>query len=1087
MEFKISLKPSPDELIKMRNDYKLNPEEWIKQALDKNMDITKILEIVVNISKNDSQMFNAFFTPDSLSNKMFQISGIYQDISYQRINKKKMRILEFSGGVGNIIFNLLDDIDEKNYKYLEIDFVEINPDFFNIAKARLDKYKDFINFYNIDFFKFKNKYEYDYIIGNPPFKIKNDGKDIYDVDFYNKSWDMLKDYGSMLIIMSPSSLTLKTKSHIKFKELLPETDKKELIDSGYLYINDEKFDKKEKGVKAGLTNIQTYFYNIQKEELQEEPEPAKDLNKPANIIQNAIRQKRARKEFNTLKNKKSKSKELISSMPEPEKKKKGRPAKIKKEVEPPKFVEITDDEKALKKELGNLVSASSIFNIDWFIENIKNSKDSYRTKINKVNEELTDQIDYLGDRTTYRNEATTKKQTKKKLDKLILYLQERIDKLKAFVLELNQSLFDLKNKKKKPSIELPQVPVIEPPQVPVIEPPSVPKKQRKPRQIKIKKPEDCPDEKILNSQSNRCVKRTSKKGKEIIFPTLSLEEQLLIILDKVFPVEFKEYIYDIDEDIEQIKKSKNKLKDVKDTLILLNYYDELVKDLVNNTKSINKRNILYIFINYNNYRIQKVQEYYDEISKEEPKPPIELVEEVKEEIKKNKLVCSDINVIPQFTGTCWFNAILMSLLYSQHSRQILLKLSKSWDKKDKLFNIFKTILNRNYTDNEFKKWLNGIKPELILFELLNRYDKEILEGLKKKVGISQDLSNFGLNTIYITNILDYIIPNNKILINFYENKAYLNIDKIVKTKIKKKGETYDITMNSPLTDLDIIEDYNNLMFSKIPNYILIDDSKKYDFIFKSLEKYPSKKNKIDKVSNFKNYISYNKDLENALDNFKKGMLEVNYRDNVYKLDSILIANDNIEIAGHAISGITCDNERYIYNGWDSYTLDSAKSQEDIIEENKDPLTKTEKVLGKRIATPCSLIKYDWDLSKKHENFTLNAKKCELPSNLKNKDLRFNVSSKNKILIYVRTNDEVDEDNDDLDDTEKIEIDIENFIKEIIKNMPERDIYANAIISLSKKDMSDKNIKKNTTYVNTLTKNERYKIVYDYLYERYEIK
>ena len=291
--------------------------------------------------------------------------------------------------------------------------------------------------------------------------------------------------------------------------------------------------------------------------------------------------------------------------PEPEKKKRGRPPKPIKEPEPSKFIEITDEEKELKKLLGNLVSASSIFNIEWFIENIKNSNYSIRQKINKVNEELTDQIDYIGDRISYRNELTTKKQTKTKLDKLITYLQERIDKLKLYLLELNQSLFDLKNKKKKS----PSIP---------IEPPSIPeKKLRKPRQIKIKKAEDCPDEKILNSQTNRCVKKTSKKGKDIIFPTLPIEKQLLIILDKVFPVEFKDFIYDIDEDIKQLEKSvfdprgKNKLTDINEILNELYEYNELVNDLIDDTKSINKRNLLYIFINYNNYRINKVKEYLD--------------------------------------------------------------------------------------------------------------------------------------------------------------------------------------------------------------------------------------------------------------------------------------------------------------------------------------------------------------------------------------------------------------------------------------------------------------------------------------------
>jgi hypothetical protein len=465
-------------------------------------------------------------------------------------------------------------------------------------------------------------------------------------------------------------------------------------------------------------------------------------------------------------------------------------------------------------------------------------------------------------------------------------------------------------------------------------------------------------------------------------------------------------------------------------------------------------------------------------------PPKKLVEEVKEEIKKNKLVCADINVIPQFTGSCWFNAILMALLYSQHSRKILLKISKSWDKKDKLFNIFKTILNRNYTDNDFKKWLNNIKPELILFEFLNKYDKNLLENFKKKIAKSQYLSNFGFNVDYITEILDYIIPNNKIYIKFYENEAYLNLDKLSKLTLNKdKNGMYNTIRKYYFENDKNLDDYNNLMFSKIPNYIIIDG--RSDFIFEYLNKKPFEKIKINRVSNFKNYKSYNKDLENALDNFKKGMLEVNYRNNVYKLDSILLSNDNKEVGGHAISGITCDNERYIYNGWDSFTLDNAKSQQDIKEEEKDPLSNEEKVLGKRIATPCSLIKYDWDLSKKHNEFTLDSKKCELPSKLSNTQLSFNINSNNKILIYVKTDDEIEE-NDDLDEIEKIEIDVENFIKEILKNMPEFDIKFNAIIILSKNDISDKNIKKNTTFVNKLTNNERYKIVYDYLYDKYQI-
>ena len=34
--------------------------------------------------------------------------------------------------------------------------------------------------------------------------------------------------------------------------------------------------------------------------------------------------------------------------------------------------------------------------------------------------------------------------------------------------------------------------------------------------------------------------------------------------------------------------------------------------------------------------------------------------------------CSDISVIPQFKGTCWFNVILMSCFYSQEMRKLMI-------------------------------------------------------------------------------------------------------------------------------------------------------------------------------------------------------------------------------------------------------------------------------------------------------------------------------------------------------------------------------------------------------------------------------
>ena len=49
--------------------------------------------------------------------------------------------------------------------------------------------------------------------------------------------------------------------------------------------------------------------------------------------------------------------------------------------------------------------------------------------------------------------------------------------------------------------------------------------------------------------------------------------------------------------------------------------------------------------------------------------------------------CKDISVIPQFGGTCWFNAILMITLYSQNMRKILIKEAKKWHNPDSFLKI----------------------------------------------------------------------------------------------------------------------------------------------------------------------------------------------------------------------------------------------------------------------------------------------------------------------------------------------------------------------------------------------------------------
>jgi len=66
--------------------------------------------------------------------------------------------------------------------------------------------------------------------------------------------------------------------------------------------------------------------------------------------------------------------------------------------------------------------------------------------------------------------------------------------------------------------------------------------------------------------------------------------------------------------------------------------------------------------------------------------------------------------------------------------------------------------------------------------------------------------------------------------------------------------------------------------------------------------------------------------------------------------------------GHVIAGITCKNDRYVYNGWIRTTMDKNIANEDLF----------------RYSTmPCELMKFNWDVNNNKQKYCLNHIKCKL--------------------------------------------------------------------------------------------------------------
>lgn len=321
--------------------------------------------------------------------------------------------------------------------------------------------------------------------------------------------------------------------------------------------------------------------------------------------------------------------------------------------------------------------------------------------------------------------------------------------------------------------------------------------------------------------------------------------------------------------------------------------------------------------------------------------------------------CNSVISLKQYGPTCWFNSILMAILYSDESRKLLLKKSKKWSKKIEVLNTIKYILQNKYlrTDNIHKdyEFFDKIRPEYILKQLYN-YNK-------KKFVIDPDINKSGFKScFYIRKI--YKLLGVKIL--------YLDLD------LKTKNIYYSLYNNIKIESISDniiysyeIKGYQTLVkYLKNPEIIIINP--KTNFIN---HKYPP-------WYKITNNIIYKKKFQDIA-NFADLDNEVNNNNHIYLQDSVLLANYNNNTGGHSIAGITCKKNRYVYNGWTRTTI--------------DPNIKSN--INNAIKIPCELMKFGWNVAKNQE-FCLNINKCILDV-MNAKDLCFSFNKGQREIIYIK--------------------------------------------------------------------------------------
>jgi hypothetical protein len=347
-------------------------------------------------------------------------------------------------------------------------------------------------------------------------------------------------------------------------------------------------------------------------------------------------------------------------------------------------------------------------------------------------------------------------------------------------------------------------------------------------------------------------------------------------------------------------------------------------------------------------------------------------------------VCKRIVTIPQAdnTNVCWFNAIIMALLYSQNSRNLLLSSENALSKRrDKISKILHQILTRQFMKNKYEEdYFKFMRIEKILKYLQLFPNKESLDtilqrGYNSSLPIHKFISKLGKTSLNLNVYRGEIYGN--------VNLLFENID-IFKNMDNREEKTLEIKREIMKQIEKITEDD----FRTNPDYIVL-NSIDYEL---PLEKQSLYNGLFILTINFLHTNNLFRKLQlNTYDIRTVGIMTLEdiifYNGDTYILDSCILGNfNNVGRMGHAISGIICNNNRYVYDGTFRYRGTLANPH----------------IITKRGS--CDLIKFHWNVRQENK-FCLNPRICNigLTEEIPTDNLCFSFDKGARTMIYVKEN------------------------------------------------------------------------------------
>lgn len=336
-------------------------------------------------------------------------------------------------------------------------------------------------------------------------------------------------------------------------------------------------------------------------------------------------------------------------------------------------------------------------------------------------------------------------------------------------------------------------------------------------------------------------------------------------------------------------------------------------------------------------------------------------------------LCKEVFTIPQFTGTCWFNSLLMALFYSELSRNFFLDHLENVPckmKKEKkyFYKVIDHFLRRTYikSKKQIDEFQNQLRPENILRNL-HKVNKTIFYfDPTKKTGWTGEM--------YLPQLFEYIGMKQKVLfLNTSNNEQGLQMS-LKNYPIEVKNNHIFYTTKSSKVIQNMIE-ANNITKPIPKKDIVIPDH--IDILV--IERKNVNTRLLGNVS-IGYTLNVNEQLEEVLQ----------FKNTSFKLDSMLLANFNMGVCkkGHQISGVTCKDKRFLYNGWTTKTKDPARNN----------TSKNGNV------DACDLFEFDWFANKNKKSFCIDSSMCEYPqASILNEKVNvcFDIEKGAKTYIYLR--------------------------------------------------------------------------------------